>query len=320
MDTYLTVWHVAYVVILVPTVVGNGLIILSIIRYHYLRTKMHILIGNLAVSDLVVGLILIPCDFIGDMVGLNYNKIYCLSKLSIFIVSLGGSCFSLFLISIERLIVIVYPLSRRHFLTKCRIVILIILGWIYVFSAGALPLLGWNRYTENQTDCESDSIYTIGYQYFINIQFTAVLVCNTVLYAVVMRIAMKSARSTQLREGRIITARSEKDIQKLKMMVTILGVFIVCWGPYVVIISILFFHDSPDIRLARRSALIPGVINSALNWLVYGYFNKDFRTAFKEILKCQQNTTVEFGKSVHFVPSHRVHHQPTDELTITSHM
>ena len=290
LQSYLTVWHVIYIAIVVPTVIGNGLIILSIVRYKFLRTKMHILIGNLAVSDLMVGLLLIPFDLVGDFVGLNHNKIYCISKLCLFVVSLGGSCCSLLFISIERLITIAYPFARRHLFTKRRLFILLIIGWIYVIGTSSPPLFGWNTYIENQTICDSDEIYTRGYQYWINIQFAVVLVCNIVLYAIVMKIAMKTAKCTQLRGGNIIHTRSEKDLQKVKMMMIILGIFIICWGSYAVIVIVLIFYDIPNVRMARKFALMPGVLNSALNWLVYGFTNKTFRTAFKAIVKCQSGT------------------------------
>ena len=248
---------------------------------------MYILIGNLAVSDLIVGLILIPVDLVGDMIGLNHNKFYCLSKLALFVVSLGGSCASLLLISIERLIAFVHPFSHRHFFTKCKLVCAIVFGWVLVFANGILPLLGWNSYSNNQTHCNSDHVYSLGYQYFINIQFIVILICNTILYAIVMTIAVRAAKRRQVREGLSVHSRAERDFQKLKMIVTIFGLFIICWGPYTVVVTIILFYDSHGIRFARRCLLIPGVINSALNWIVYGYRNKEFRTAFKEIIKCE---------------------------------
>ena len=54
----------------------------------------------------------------GDLFGFNGNKEYCLSKLSVFNISLGGSSFNLFLMSIERLINIAYPVAQSHWLTK----------------------------------------------------------------------------------------------------------------------------------------------------------------------------------------------------------
>ena len=290
MDTYLTVWHCVYILIAVPTVLGNILILLTILRNKCLRSNMYILIGNLAVSDLIVGLLLIPTDLIGDMVGLNHNKTYCLLKLSLFVVSLGGSCCSLLLISIDRLIATTHPLTHRLYLKKAKLVVFMVIGWIIVTVDGTLPLMGWNRYSNNHTDCNSDHIYARGYQHFINIQFIAVLVGNVIMYAIVMRIAVMTAQRVRLREG-IIHNRSERDFQKLKMMVTIFGVFIICWGPYAVILTTLWFYDTHTLRFARKCALIPGVINSALNWIIYGYQNKEFRTAFKEIVKCERNST-----------------------------
>ena len=88
----------------------NGLYILNIIRYKCLRTRMHIFIGTLAVSGLFVGLHLIPLDLMEGHIVFNENKEYCLSKLSVFIISLGGSSVSMLLMSIERLITIAYHL------------------------------------------------------------------------------------------------------------------------------------------------------------------------------------------------------------------
>lgn len=79
-----------------------------------------------------------------------------------------------------------------------------------------LPLFGWNQYDVNQTHCDSDHIYTRGYQQFISIQFIIVLIANIVLYAIVMRIAMKTAKCRRIMDSVIIHNRSERDFQKLK--------------------------------------------------------------------------------------------------------
>ena len=305
MEAYLTVWHCVYVLISVPTILGNGLILLSIIRYKCLRTNMHILIGNLALSDLIFGIILIPVDLIGDIVGLNHIKVYCISKLALFVLSLGGSCYSLLLISVERFFAIAFPLTRRNWLTKCKVVWLIVYGWIHVSLTGFLPLFGWNQYDDNQTHCDSDHIYTRGYQQFISIQFIVVLTANIVLYAIVMRIAMKTAKCRRIMDSVTIHNRSERDFQKLKMMAIVLGLFIVCWSPYTVIVTILLlYHYNSTLRFARKCSLILGIINSALNWMVYGFRNKDFKTAFKEIIKCQRNNAeLSFVSRAYTVPA-----------------
>ena len=325
MESFLTVWHTAYIIIFLPTVIGNGLIILSIIRYNSLRTRMHLLIGNLAFSDLTVGLFLIPCDFMGDLLGLNKNKVYCLFTLSLFVVTLGGSSVSLLLLSIERLLVIAYPFTQHRWLTKSKLACALTAGWIYVLANGIPPLLGWNRYTSNQTHCDGYKIHTREYQYVINGQYFVILICNIVLYALVMRIAVKSARSMQLREGRITRERSTKDFQKLKMMAIVLGLFIICWCPQFVVSSISAFYRNDSITMARRYSLILGVVNSSLNWLVYGFRNRDFRTAFKEIIKCQRKTSNfssgSGSRAISVISSSRKHSvDGIQDVSLTTHI
>ena len=52
-------WELLCWVVCLPTVVGNILILISIIRFSGVRSSSNTLIGNLSISDLLVGAILI---------------------------------------------------------------------------------------------------------------------------------------------------------------------------------------------------------------------------------------------------------------------
>ena len=304
---FLTAWHTAYILIFLPTVIGNGLIILSIIRYKCLRTRMHILIGNLACSDLTVGILLIPCDLFGDLLELNQHKTYCLLTLSLFIITLGGSSVSLLLLSIERLLVIACPFKHHRWLTRSKCACALAAGWIYVLANGLPPLLGWNSYTTNQTHCNGYMVHTAEYQFMINVQYSVILVFNIILYVLVIRIAMKSIRNLQIRRSNITKSSSTKDFQKLKMMGIVLGLFIICWSPHIVIEIVSAFYRNDSTTKAREYCLILGVVNSSLNWLVYGFRNKDFRIAFKEIIRCKKNSNfslISESRAISVISSH----------------
>ena len=88
---YDIIWNVVDAVMFLPTVFGNILILLSIVRFRRLRTKIHILIGHLAVNDLLVGATLLPLETIGDSFHYDQEKYYCLIKLSFFSLIMYGT-------------------------------------------------------------------------------------------------------------------------------------------------------------------------------------------------------------------------------------
>lgn len=80
-------------------------------------------------------------------------------------------------------------------------------------------------------------------------------------------------------------ARERKTVKTLGI---IMGTFILCWLPFFIVALVLpFCHTCymPEWLGAVINWL--GYSNSLLNPVIYAYFNKDFQSAFKKILKCK---------------------------------
>ena len=77
------------------------------------------------------------------------------------------------------------------------------------------------------------------------------------------------------------------------MMALVLGAFIVSYLPYAVLAPIR--HRSSDtngaLTVARDASVALLMCNSAINGVIYGAMNSDFRTAFKQLLRpcCWRN-------------------------------
>ncbi|XP_068614086.1 5-hydroxytryptamine receptor 1A-alpha-like [Brachionichthys hirsutus] len=85
---------------------------------------------------------------------------------------------------------------------------------------------------------------------------------------------------------KIALARERKTVKTLGI---IMGTFIFCWLPFFIVALVLPFCADhcymPDWLGAVISWL--GYSNSLLNPIIYAYFNKDFQSAFKKILRCK---------------------------------
>ncbi|KFW76050.1 5-hydroxytryptamine receptor 1A, partial [Manacus vitellinus] len=85
---------------------------------------------------------------------------------------------------------------------------------------------------------------------------------------------------------RMALSRERKTVKTLGI---IMGTFILCWLPFFIVALVLPFCDSKCYMPAWLGAVINwlGYSNSLLNPIIYAYFNKDFQSAFKKIIKCK---------------------------------
>lgn len=81
-------------------------------------------------------------------------------------------------------------------------------------------------------------------------------------------------------------ARERKTVKTLGI---IMGTFIVCWLPFFIVALVLPFCGADCYMPVDLGAIINwlGYSNSLLNPVIYAYFNKDFQSAFKKIIKCK---------------------------------
>lgn len=287
-ETYTLIWHILYIAVMIPIVVGNGLIILSVVKFRKLRSNMHILIANLAASDFIVGVVLIPYSYFTDDGPVHENMYLCFVKLSLFVICLGSSCFNLMLISLERFVTITDPLASKVYFTTGKLSVMIIFGWGISIVNGGIPFFGWNKYGENNTKCVSDTLWPSGYKIMMNWEMIAAFIGNVVMYTVVIRKALRKACArSNVKAGLTIHAKMDKDVNHMVTMAIVLGLFILCWLPYICAAVVVTFYETPHTQFIRRCTLVPGMFNSALNWLIYGYRNQDFRNAFKYLISFQ---------------------------------
>ncbi|XP_037608706.1 5-hydroxytryptamine (serotonin) receptor 1A b [Sebastes umbrosus] len=84
---------------------------------------------------------------------------------------------------------------------------------------------------------------------------------------------------------KIAMARERKTVKTLGI---IMGTFILCWLPFFIVALVMPF--------CKESCYMPRWLGDVINWLgysnsllnpiIYAYFNKDFQSAFKKIIKC----------------------------------
>ncbi|VEL13339.1 unnamed protein product [Protopolystoma xenopodis] len=128
------------------TAIGNLLIILAVLLVRRLRTPGNLLILNLALSDFLVSVLVLPFAIIYQLEGFwrldqSVCTLYILADVLLCTSSILGLC----AISIDRFMAINSPLDYPRRRTTCKMILMILLCWTVSALISVTPLFGWDR-------------------------------------------------------------------------------------------------------------------------------------------------------------------------------
>lgn len=294
----------AYIVILVIAMLGNILVIYVVCKTKHFQRNVNFLILNMVASDLFIPVFVFPrkiAEIIIDdelkwmLTGLA-GQISCKAVLFIQDTATAVSIQTLVLIAFERLIAVVFPLHVKLLTSRVRVA-LIASTWIiggavhapyfYIFKvfeygteAYCYPTWG-PAFEEPKTS----KIYgTFLCVFLILTPFALLAVIYTIIVCTLVR--ERNALKHAIRGGVI---RDKMNRNVLKMAVTIVGGFAICWAPFNIYMFILIFvwnWEAPVCVLTnfRFSAEFLAYANTAINPCVYFAFVEDYRRSLRNVL------------------------------------
>ena len=254
------------------TVFLNVLVVLVVKTKRRLQTYSNVLLACLAVTDLMVGLVVQPLHLnitVLLLQGKGFHEFCATSYVfaTCFVTSASVSLYHLALIGGERYFTIKYCFINESFITKTRLIIGSALVWIvHVLSIAS-----------------SQGIVVVVY-------WPVVILLVIVFQVLVYRVARRQEQHI-LAQQVSFEARTKfaKEKKALKLTATILGAVVGCFGMPVLVLFLLRVIDdkkiSSDVKTAARfSGILPMILNSVINPIIYTVKSKQFRIAFIEML------------------------------------
>ena len=157
---------VVEIICAVIAITGNSLVIFLFCKYQNLRTVTNYYVISLAVADLLVGLIGIPCA-IATSVGLPPNFQACLFMNSVLMLLCTSSILSLVAVTVDRFWAIMWPLTYPMRMTRRNAIFMIGVCWVISSIIGLLPSMGWNKGPPPQHRCFFMEVIDLRYLVFI---------------------------------------------------------------------------------------------------------------------------------------------------------
>jgi len=274
---------------------------------------------NLALTDIGIALANLPFAFISICLDRwVFGPVYCVIDGFVAIYLPVVSITTILLITVHRSIVCLYPLkiliTRRLALSAC------LFSWCWSLIVPIPPLFGISHYEYSPTRgfCRIDfvqktginataeelqkakinNIFSLGVTtVFVILPLAVISILNLILLITSWKLTLSIPKPTNANKDTKIeiirkTMDSISDQKAFRTVTLVVGAFIMCWLPQVLVtfIGIATKRPAPPAIGTFQALLV--MSNSAMNPFIYTYVNKDFRSRFVQLIMCKSRRRV----------------------------
>lgn len=146
MDSQVVGVGITLSVFILVAIVGNILVILSVVCNKHLQTVTNFFIVNLAMADLLLSIIVLPFSASLEVLGCwVFGRVFCNIWAAVDVLCCTASILSLCIISIDRYIGVKHCLKYPSIMTERKAVVILVLVWVSSTVISVGPLLGWKE-------------------------------------------------------------------------------------------------------------------------------------------------------------------------------
>ncbi|XP_062545034.1 adipokinetic hormone/corazonin-related peptide receptor variant I-like isoform X3 [Armigeres subalbatus] len=281
---------IVYSILMVISAIGNITVLALLIKR---RLKSHsridMMLTHLAIADLLVTFLMMPLE-IGWAATVQWRAGDIMCRLMAFFRTFGLhlSSFVLVCISVDRYYAVLQPLN----LSKNRGKIMIFIAWTmavlcsapqpFIFHVEIHPNHTWYEQCVTYNTFSNDyyhTVYNILVMMFMYALPLLTIICSYAsIYMEIFRHSRMPNSEGFRRSSIDVLGRAKR--RTLKMTITIVMAFVICWTPYYVM-SIWYWLDqksaeSVDQRV-QKGLFLFACTNSCMNPIVYGIYNVKLR-------------------------------------------
>ncbi|XP_051233072.1 trace amine-associated receptor 13c-like isoform X3 [Dicentrarchus labrax] len=279
------------------TVTLNLLVVISISHFRHrhffemqLYTPTNLILLSLAVSDLLVGLTVMPLTIFSQQSCMFIDKITCTFSYLMSFILTSASVGSMVLTSVDRYVAICYPLRYSSMVTTSRVKVCVSVCWFCSVVYNLILLKEHLLQIDLSNSCYEECVVIINYitgAIDLVLTFFSPVTVIIILYMRVFVVAVSQARVMRsqisaLRSNTVTVKKSE--LRAARTIGIILLVFILSLCPYY----------SPSITGQDITGSIDSMAqfwlffcNSTFNPLIYAFFYPWFRKSVKLIVSLQ---------------------------------
>ena len=287
----------AALVITIAALLGNIILCLAVYKVRAIRKIQNYYIVALSTSDFLFIFICVPPSLAALFIGRwPFGDTICQIQGNVVFFYASFSLLNLTLIAINRYVKMVWSVNiYQKMYTKNNV--LLSLWACGIFSTLFIIPLNASKFCFHpgiavcfackRSDTKEQALLFGSYAVLFAISFPALTLCY---YKVFRKVRAHFAQIADSTLNQDALKSFAEEIKITKILFAVLTSFILCWGPAFTIETLDTL--SGESTLHRQVYLIisfVGLVNAAINPVIYGFTQKQFRDAYKEILTCTRN-------------------------------
>ncbi|XP_072550730.1 trace amine-associated receptor 13c-like [Salminus brasiliensis] len=286
--------YVSTAAVVLLTVCGNLLIIISVCHFKQLHTPTNMLILSLAVSDILVGALVIPISLIWTIESCwIFNRDFCICFILTSYFLTSTSIHNVALIAVDRYLALSNPFLYTKTVSVSTMCIAVLCDWCVMFFYNLVAHY-FSRNFKCLVMCPGDCFLVLDEIWSLvdNILIFGIP-CSVIiiLYSLVFVLVRKHATAIRELHVNTRTQTSQSDIsmkserKAAKVLGLVVSVFLACLFPYSLYSSL---GKVIEVEVESfQKVLILVYLNSAINPVIYALFYPWFRKCVKLVLTLQ---------------------------------
>lgn len=292
----------AYTLAFVLTVVGNVVAIVVLTCGRRSRTDVRIFLLNLAIADLIMGVVCLPVSSMAATIGWLLPEFMCPLVMFLQHTSVATSVYINSALSVDRFLAVKYPFKRLT-ISKSYIPVIIVVVWLAAAGMSAVQLfvsrvVQRTEYGTDELECREEWADQGFTKYYSVIVLTTTFIVPACLFIVMYGLVCHELWKRNLpglydqgREHRHLRAKRKV----VQMLIIMAALFIASWLPLHLLFILRDFYpdDLEHLKTENQMAVyyyfahLLAISNSFQNPIIYGFLNDNFRCDLAELLiKC----------------------------------
>lgn len=295
MDSIVTVYLVAEIILSIIISISNFLVIWVYFRTERIRTITNTYIFSLAVTDFLAGTLGIPVTVYSVATRSPHSYLSCLGIHLILCILCTISTFHMLAMAFDKFVSICCKGQLFSRVSRQKLAItLIALAWILGTSVAVVPVFSITDFRQKYQNFPGECHFTgvVDYRYLVYVIFCSTIILPSIIIlfcytSILRRIRLEERQVKFLLEQKERNRRMRRRHKLIRLLIAVVLAYGICWYPLYIINTFVFIlpEYKDHTSTITLCAVVLSHISCAINPIIYAYGMPGFKQGLVKLFE-----------------------------------